>query len=332
MKAMLRFSVLLFAIFLPNMALAASKPDNIAAYRALVAIDKRMITTGYRLASANAPFCKDKQYNPGWVLHSYRQYPDRETAQAAFDFPLPVSIAALADGGPADKAGLRPGESISDLPGGIWWGAEQIKHKPSFELTGMMNNRLDTLFMRGEAVTLPIGKKSGEAERRVAIQPPAICASHFIISSNGKDDAGADGKYVRVSAALADYTPDGDEFAFIVAHEFAHNILQHRKRLDGMKVKRGIGRMFGKSRQAFLQAETEADQLSVWLMVNAGYDPNAAVRFWQRRGPDKDKGLLGDGTHNNWRERVKILQAEIDLIKALDKNQLPYEPPLLAKM
>ncbi|NJM50455.1 MAG: peptidase M48, Ste24p [Sphingomonadales bacterium] len=291
-----------------------------------------MITAGYRLAKANAPFCKNKWRNPGWVLHSYQQYPDRDTARAAFDFPLPVAIAALVEGGPADQAGLRTGESFSDLPGGIWWGADPVRHKPSFALVDIVNIRVNALFDGGQAVGLLVRGKPGEAERRVTIEPPAICASYFIISSNGQDDAGADGQYVRVSAALAQYTPDADEFAAIVAHELAHNILEHRKRLDAMNVQRGIGRMFGKSKKAFLQTEMEADQLSVWLMVNAGYDPAAAVRFWQRRGPDKDKGLFSDGTHMGWRDRIKILQAEIEHIQTLNQNRLPHEPPLLAKM
>jgi predicted Zn-dependent protease len=30
--------------------------------------------------------------------------------------------------------------------------------------------------------------------------------------------------------------------------------------------------------------EAEADRLSVWLMANAGYDPEAAISFWERYG------------------------------------------------
>ncbi|MFC4292742.1 peptidase M48, Ste24p [Sphingorhabdus arenilitoris] len=329
---MVRFLFLFLVLLLPAAAGAVPQQPDIDAYRALVALDKRIITTGYRLAGANAPFCKNRQHNPGWALHSYRQYPDRDTARAAFAFPMPVAIAALVDGGPADKAGLREGDSFTDLPGGIWWGGELIKHEPSFELTDMIGTRLAELLDGGEAVNLPIKTAADNRERTVALRPPAICASTFIISSDGKDDAGADGQYVRISAALAEYTPDPEEFAAIVAHELAHNILEHRKRLDGMKVKRGIGRMFGKSKKAILQTEVEADQLSVWLMVNAGYDPSAAVRFWQRRGPEKGLGLLSDGTHPGWRDRVKMLEAEIKLIEALDRRSLPYQPPLLAKM
>ena len=321
--------ILVWCLCASTVALAAPKQQDIDAYRALVVQDARLANVGYRLAKANAPFCPRKERNPGWVLHSYRQYPDRETAQAAFAFPMPVAIAALVEGGPAQSAGLRVGESFTDLPGGVWWGGEKVDHKPDSELVDTINARIKVLLREGDTIRLPIGSKSGEAERWADLAPPLVCESSFLVSSGNILDAGADGERVRVSARLAEFTPDEDEFAAIVAHELAHNILGHRVQLDAANVKRGLGRMFGKSKELTRQTEVEADQLSIWLMANAGYDPNAALRFIERYGRKYGHGLFSDGTHYRWKQRRELMQAEIDRLAQTTRGPDGYLPPLL---
>ncbi len=310
-------------------AAAKVKQKHVDAYRALVAQDKRLATTGYRLAKANAPFCSDTWRSPGWVLHSYRQYPDRETAKAAFRFPMPVAIAAVVDGGPADRAGLRAGDAFTDLPGGIFWGAERMRHRPSPELLDTVNARLYSLLDGPAPLALPFSSRGAAAPRIVTLDPPPVCASSFFISSGGKADAGADGRYVRVSAKLAEFTPDEDEFAFIVAHELAHNILRHRARLDAANVKRGLGRMFGKSKRMIRESEVEADRLALWLMANAGYDPVVGRRFIERFGRKYGQGFFADGTHYRWRKRRDIIDEELAIIAQARRGADGYAPPLL---
>ena len=321
--------IIVWCICASTVALAAPKQQDIDAYRALVVQDARLANVGYRLAKANAPFCPHKERNPGWVLHSYRQYPDRETAQAAFAFPMPVAIAALVEGGPAQAAGLQVGESFTDLPGGVWWGGERVEHKPDSLLVETINARIWALFRTSEVIRLPIGSKSGEADRWVDLAPPLVCESSFSISTDGTADAGADGGHVRVSAALAEFTPDDDEFAALVAHELAHNILGHAARLDAQNGKGGIGRLFGKSKELIRQTEVEADQLSIWLMANAGYDPNAALRFIERYGRKYGHGIFSDGTHYRWKKRREFMQAELDKMAQIERGPDGYFPPLL---
>ncbi|HPV68709.1 MAG TPA: peptidase M48 family protein, partial [Sphingorhabdus lacus] len=59
---------------LATIATAASNPSDVKAYQALVQQDIRIATIGYKLAAANAPFCKKLERNPGWVLQDERQY------------------------------------------------------------------------------------------------------------------------------------------------------------------------------------------------------------------------------------------------------------------
>ncbi|MCP5392203.1 MAG: hypothetical protein H6920_11355, partial [Sphingomonadaceae bacterium] len=72
----------------------------------------------------------------------------------------------------------------------------------------------------------------------------------------------------------------------------------------------------GRKRRDVRETEREADRMMPWLLANAGYDPQAAVRFMQRWGPKNDGGLLRKRTHDGWDERVDIIAAELPLIRA----------------
>ncbi len=314
----MRVASAIWLFVLCSAAQAAPNAQDIAAYRALVAQDLRLATVSYRLASANALFCKNKERNPGWVLHSYREYPDREVAQAAFAFPTPVAIAAVVDDGPAAKAGLREGYGLEDVSGGIWWGGELQRHVASVELIETVTARMRELFAGPMPVSLKFSPPSQDGVKTFELVPPAICASTFWVDAKSKIDAGADGKGVRVTSGLIEFVPNDAELAAAIAHEFAHNMLGHRERL---KAKGGT--------KAVLATEIEADRLSVWLMANAGYDPNAALRFAERYGRKTGLGIFSDGTHLRWKNRVKVMQAEINLMAATPKQNGLLPPPLL---
>ncbi len=302
---------LLFGLLLA----AASAPD-IAAYRALVEQDLRLATTGYRLASANASFCERKARNPAMVLHDVAQYPDTKTAFAAFAFPEPIAVAALVKGGPADAAGIKVGDGVQaigddslDLP-------DRAEQGPTYERIVDAKDKLAQSLAESGAVQLRLLR--GTSPKTAILAPPLVCASDFWVDTRNKLDAGADGNQVRVTTALMLFTPDDGELAAAVAHELSHNLLGHRERL---KAKPGM--------KAVLATEIEADRLSVWLMANAGYDPTAALRFAERYGRKTGLGIFSDGTHLRWKNRVRVMQAEIDLIAGTPKQSGLAAPPLL---
>ncbi len=299
---------------------AAPSASDIEAYRQLAAMDKRVASIGYRLASANAPFCARKERNPGWVLHSYRQYPDRDLARAAFDFPTPVAIAAIVDNGPAALAGLRDGYGLKDMDGGIWFGGERQDHVASVELIETIGKRLDALFAAPGSVMLTFSIAGTDELKTVQIDPPAICASRFFVDTKDAVDAGADGARVRLTTGLLAFTPNDDELAAVIAHELAHNLLGHRARLDAIKK--------GKTKATYL-TEMEADRLSVWLMANAGYDSAAALTFAERFGRKYGLGIFSAATHPRWKKRVAIMREELDRIANTPTADGLRAPPLL---
>ena len=309
------------ALLASTVVAAAPKSDTIAAYHALAAQDLRLATVGYRLADANVDFCRNKARIPGWVLHDERQYPDLAAARAAFAFRQPVSISALVPGGPAEKAGMELGDGPVYIGGDtmIWYGGEPVHHRPTVERLENIKKTIATALSAKPPLSITITTQTGD--RKFALDPPPICATEFWVDPKAKTDAGADGDRVRVTSGLLDFVADDDELAAVIAHELAHNLLGHPEKLSAIRK--------GKSK-AIRETENEADLLSVWLMANAGYDPKASVRFWQRYGPMKGGGLFTSATHLPWKKRVSLLSAEIDTMNAQPEIKGKRRPPLLS--
>jgi beta-barrel assembly-enhancing protease len=311
--------VFAFAVMLTAQnAIAAPKPADIAGYRYLVEQDLRLAATGYRIAYANRNFCKQTERNPGFVMHDILQYPDAEIARAAFGFAQPVSVSAVVAGGPAALAGLRFGDGLTGMSSAKWDWSKYTPKDANARITVIKTDMRKRLADH-DSVAMQI-ERGGKA-MSVLIEPVMLCASDFQIDTVKGKDAGADGHMVSVSIGLALYAANDDEFAFIVAHEMAHNVLGHRAQLDAANAR--------KNNKAILATEVEADRLSVWLMANARYDPNGAIRFAMRCRKDSCLGLFTDSKHLGWKKRAEIIQAEIDLIRAATVKDTVVTPPLL---
>ncbi len=333
---------LICSLFFLAFLVGQAKPVDVAevaAHRALIKQDIRLGNIGFHILKANAPYCKDRKSNTGWILHDIRQYGNVEAARAAFGFAQPVQVAGVASRGPAEAAGLRADDGIVR----VTIGKDHVdfstppakKEKNSYARLLLLLTALETqLLSQPEKVTVTFQRDGNKSD--VSLRPALTCASNFQIDVSDTLDAGADGNMVSVTQGMAAYVPDDAEFAAVVAHEVSHNLLRHRQRFDKAKVSRGLGRLFGKNKAQTLAAEAEADRLSVWLMANAGYDPKAAVRFWTRYGKQHGQGIFSDGTHYRWKRRVAMLEEEIlgiDTAKQASKDiAAALPPPLLVSL
>ncbi len=295
-------------------AIAAPKAETVAAYRAIAAQDARLATIGYRLANANATYCSHKMgFNPGWVLHDIAQYPDADAAKLAFKFTQPVEVAFVVAGGDAEKQGVVAGDGLIRI------GNRDIaSFAPSkalgVERLNTVRTFLDELW--GPSYLAPLRVKRGNETRELLFQLNPVCASHFWVDASNKIEAGADGNQVRVTSALIDFVASDDELAAVAAHELAHNLLGHPP-----------GSAETRKSKSITATELEADRLSMWLLANAGYDPQAAVRFWQRCGPKSCVGLF---RYPGWKKRVAGINAEIAVIAKTPAQNGRRDPPLLS--
>jgi beta-barrel assembly-enhancing protease len=303
-----------------DIAAASSDPPLVS----MRALDERVATVGHRLAVAGLDLCRDQAWLPGFALHDLSQYAadDRTAVSRAFGLNAGPAILAVAESGAAARAGLRPDDIVLRLDG-VAPPTGSLPSGPSFDLMERILAALDDALADG-AVQIEV-RRAG-APMTIALRAERGCATRFQLIPSRRLNALADGRYVQVTTAIGDYVANDQELAAVLAHELAHNVLRHRVRLDAAGISRGLLGNFGRNARLIRETEAEADRLSIYLLDRAGYDPEAAVRFWERFGR-RGLNFIGSPTHGNWRTRVAMLRAEIDNVRrARAAGQIPVPP------
>lgn len=306
------FILLLAASVMPSNAATPPASDDSALFEQVRASDLEMATIGWRLASANAPLCDVLEPGLGIQLHTLDQFAPqlRESAQKHFRFATPVAIEGVVAGGPAAQAGLRADDSLVRVgPVDIAAGAGKSGTTQRLVATQLAIAQLPP----GEPIAIEAMRDG--APITVTVQPVPACRSRFELELADDFGASADGSMVQISSKLLE-TYSGDRAAAAIAHEFSHNVLHHRVRLEARGVTFGMLSGFGGSVKYFRQTEIQADILSVYLLANAGYDPKAATDFWRDFGPKHAGSIFNSRSHPHWRDRIATLEAEIAKVRA----------------
>lgn len=287
--------------------------------------DMELATIGWRLVSGNAALCDRREPGLGIQLHTLDQFEGsaRAGAERHFKFATPVAIEGVVPGSPADRAGLRADDSLVRA-GSV--DIASIQGKPG------STDRLVAAQLALAA--LPADKPvqvdvlRGGKPLRFTVTSIPTCKSRFELRLASDFRASADGTMVQISSSFLETYPE-QQVAAAVAHELSHNILHHRDRLEARGVSFGMLSGFGSSVKYFRQTEIQADLLSVYLLANAGYDPNASIAFWKAFGPSKAGGIFRTRSHPHWRDRVSTLTVEIG--KIASQPERPVIPAFLAQ-
>ncbi|MEJ2586919.1 MAG: M48 family metallopeptidase [Deltaproteobacteria bacterium] len=147
------------------------------------------------------------------------------------------------------------------------------------------------------------------------------------------------GGKVVVYSGILPYTQDEAGLAVVMGHEIAHAVARHgaERMSQGLLVQTGgmalsvalanepemtrslwmaafgVGASVGVMLPYSRLHENEADRLGLIFMAMAGYDPHAAVQFWQRMASQK-KGTAPPeflSTHPADETRIRNIEAEI---------------------
>ncbi len=318
-----RHKVLAAAIVLVPVGAAAIPANDRTVLEQLRRGDVRLASIGHRLVVANAALCDQRVPALGLVVHAIDQYPADEQAEARslFGFETAIAVEGVVPGSPAARAGVRADESVTGVNG-----------RPVPSATGAGHVRTRDSFVAlldAQPADKPVRlalRRSGR-DRSIVVPASPGCRSYFELRPGPTLDASADGGQVQISGAFLDRFTD-DQIAVVVAHELAHNILGHRRRLDAAGISRGVFREFGRNGRLFRLTEDEADRLSVHLLRNAGWDPTLAVRFWQGPGARIAGGLFYSRTHSSPGRRAELIAQEIASLPS--DAPIPFRPPLLA--
>ena len=295
-----------------------------AALAEIVAMEARVAPLATRIARGSARWCPLVMPTPGWLLGDRRLYgesvwPLARAAYNAADTDM-LFIAALDPDGAAARAGLRIGDGIAGIDGMATTAIDDSPH-------GRMAWAQAMLADLPAAMALEVYIARLAAPVRLA--PAPGCASEFRVEAYDAVKAQADGTVVYIPGGMVRFAVNDEELATVIAHELAHNILLHRMRLDAAKIDRGLGQQFGRSARLTRATEIEADRLSVWLLADAGFDPQAAARFWTSFGKRRGGGIFASPTHPKWRERVRIVTQEARLMRQLRATDPVTAPPLV---
>jgi predicted Zn-dependent protease len=88
------------------------------------------------------------------------------------------------------------------------------------------------------------------------------------------------GGKIVVFTGIMNVVENDDELAAVLAHEIAHALAHHSSERVAQE-QRGGGSGLGGLRNDRMQ-EKEADHIGLFLMTFAGFNPEAAVHFWER--------------------------------------------------
>lgn len=292
-------------IFLALAAFAAVVPGGADAtpIGPLQLADARVQTIGWKLATGNAAYCSRVRPAVGLLLQDVQNYDDPEKVRRAFGLTGDIAVEAVAAGSPAEAAGLEANDAVLAIDGQAMADLPPAK-KGDWRRLWDLHDRIDALLARDGKVTLTI--EHAGAQRSVSLAGVPACAVRFEYDTGGST---AKATRDRVIVGKKLYSEVGDDEAMLaapMAHEFAHAVLDHEGTLD--KLGRGMSKV--------RHTEEEADRLSVWLLANAGYDPEVAERFMLGWGMDHDLGIFGMPDHNRPGTRAKMIRAEIAALHA----------------
>ncbi|MEM7701318.1 MAG: hypothetical protein AAF251_05220 [Pseudomonadota bacterium] len=268
--------------------------------------DQRLQTVGWQLVRGNAEFCDTVIPSIGLQLQDMASYGRPDLVKTALGLDTAFAVHTTARGSPAGKdvsfSRNRGVARMGDVDPNAWASARA----GSWQRLTRAHNWIDQALGESGAITFTFANSD-----QSTLEPVPVCATRFEVASHSTRAASEGARVVIGEAFPAFKWEEEDEFAGVVAHELAHNLLGHRAWLDRE----------GRKRRTIRLTEREADRLMPWLMANAGYDPRAAYRFMVRWGKKYDRGLFRKRTHDGWDERAEFIAAELPLIAELMERE-----------
>jgi Peptidase family M48/PDZ domain len=288
--------------------------------------DHRIASITFRLAKAGAALCPTPYPLTGLTFHHLPEYELRDRPQIIAAYRLdrgPGVLSVVADS-PAAEATLTAGDVLLAIDGEPFPSPpmetkdRKVWRKQLEEAERLLEERLRTgparlrVLRGGRELEITLGSISG-------------CPGRVRLANSRQTNAFATGRQVVMTTALLDFIRGDDELAIVIAHELAHNILDHPDRLKAQNVPHGILRGFGKNAARVRTTEEEADRLAIRLAWAAGYDVSAAIPFWRRYYAKYGRAPQLFRTHPGLAARERLIA---QAIAELPSNSAAPPPPI----
>jgi predicted Zn-dependent protease len=312
------------------LATPAASADNHAkasdtAQASLLALqrdDQRVADTAWRIASRNSDSCLKLWAALGVSLQHISQYEPayRAAAQAAFglDDSYP-SILAVAGGSPAAAAGLKPNDILRTINGAdLASTSGKQTAAASYDAVSVAMAALEALPEQRAAV-LSIDRAGQRLD--VSVTPQSVCRSRVELAPGNALNANANGLVAQISGRLVNWVESDDELALVIAHEMAHNLMGHPKKLNEKSSLSGLATSLGISGKAQRHMELEADRMGIIMAASAGYNYKVAPDFWARLNSNAPLASFLATSHPTTRARRENAQRVVDELVSKDLNR-----------
>lgn len=290
----------------------------------------RVWRISYRLRTAAQDLCgKNVGGSTGIAFWSARDFQDEDQklARAAYDIHDGLTVLAVAEGSPAEQAGVRAGDRLLDVEG------LKIPQKTNRALADMQT-RIKKAFEAKRPVAFEFSRGGVRQSFMVPLVP--ACAYETKIERSDIVNAFADGDQVIVTTGMLNFVRSDEELALVLGHELSHNFLGHLdSRLQNQLVGAGIGLILdvlvvattgtnpgfyragqAVGAQAFsVQFEAEADYAGLYVMRRARYGIEGVADFWRRVALEDPKHIGVATDHPATAARFIALDAAVKEIQ-----------------
>ncbi len=217
--------------------------------------DVRVQRIAQRIALAGVELCPEVLAPVlGVALTDIEELPRelQPTARRRFGPKGRFVVTAVFEGMAGVHAGLRVGDFLEK------WGSEKVDSAAKWKANRRVRGEASTIFIRRD-----------REEVRVELDHERGCGFATSVTHRDTGNAHAHGSWISVTDAWLRHKQSDDALAYILGHEFAHNILKHP----------GRGKRQDLSRSRRL--EREADYLGLYLSAMAGFEADAST--WNDR-------------------------------------------------
>ena len=291
------------------------------------------------ILSSNAEFC-GQNVSPAtgisaWTINDVpTDY--RAAVQSEYNLGQDLTVLSVVPGSPGAAAGIRSGDVLLSVNGqAIPRGAEANKVAQSY-LNQNGYNKMQISY--GRAGTT----------RTTSLTPVVKCDYPVMLDNSAAINAYADGEKIVVSRGMTRFAENDTELALVVAHELAHNTMNHIGKLkqnvmtgslgglvvDSLLGAAGvntggqfsqIGGAVGQQRYS-VPFEQEADYVGMYYLARAGYPTSGVANFWRRMAAEGQASVDMRTTHPTSAERFIALERTEDEIAAKKRSGDPLVP------
>lgn len=237
--------------------------------------------------------------------------------------------------------------------------SDYVKNQQKVDVTALGDMSTQAVMPRVQAIASRVVPAAEQMCRELRVDDPLNCAYKINITQGQKNAQGmvepdtslnayADGSAVHISPAMVLFAKNDSDLAFIITHEFAHNIMRHvaSKQQNAMlgtllgvaadlaaasqgydsqgqfgKLGMGIGA------NAYSPAfESEADYVGLYLLARAGYKYHNAPNFWRQMSVQNPDAIYTGRTHPSNSARYVNMNKTIAEIDAKKARKLPLLP------